>query len=272
MLSWRVFMKFKPMLYQRNTSVSALIVKQIWKLFRLLKQRPHWYGRARALNDISTYHSVGLFGFPGHSGISGNEIADELAREVSVHHFVGPEPVLGVSRQSINKKIQCWLDQQHTTLWQGLAGTQKQARELISGTCTAAKTRLLSFSRMQSRVVTGLLTGHNTLRRHLHMMGQTDSPDRGAQQRKRPQLTFCVSVKLWRHSDILIWVASFWSLRAIWNFIKRTVLPWIGLQLKGHNGNIKGLRASGPKGLYPSLILFYSIYSILFPPLYLQGL
>jgi hypothetical protein len=28
----------------------------------------------------------------------------------------------------------------------------------------------------QSRVVTGLLTGHNTLRRHLHIMGLLDSP------------------------------------------------------------------------------------------------
>jgi hypothetical protein len=27
-----------------------------------------------------------------------------------------------------------------------------------------------------SRVVTGLLTGHNTLRRHLHIMGLSDSP------------------------------------------------------------------------------------------------
>jgi ribonuclease HI len=56
-----------------------------------------------ALNDISTYLSVGLFWVPGHSGIRGNEIADELAREVFVHHFVGSEPALGVSRKSIKK-------------------------------------------------------------------------------------------------------------------------------------------------------------------------
>jgi ribonuclease HI len=75
----------------------------------------------RVLNDISTYHSVGLFWVPGHYGIRGNEIADELARGGSIHHFVGPEPALGISRQSIKKKIQCWLDKQHMTLWQGLA-------------------------------------------------------------------------------------------------------------------------------------------------------
>jgi hypothetical protein len=129
----------------------------------------------RALNDISTYHCVGLFWVPGHSVIRGNKIADELAREGSVHHFVGPEPALGVSRQSIKKKIQCWLDKQHMTLWQGLDGTQRHARELISGPCIAAKTRLLSFNRTQSRVVIGLLTGLNTLRRHLYIMGLRDS-------------------------------------------------------------------------------------------------
>jgi ribonuclease HI len=99
----------------------------------------------RALNDISTYHSVGLFWVPGHAGIRGNEIADELAREGSVHQFVGPEPALGVSRQIIKKIIQCWLDKQHLMLWQGLAGTQRQARDLISGPRIATKTRLLSL-------------------------------------------------------------------------------------------------------------------------------
>ena len=72
-----------------------------------------------------------IFWDAGHSGICGNEIADDLAREGSVRHFVGLEPALRVSRQStrIKKRIQCWLDKQHMTLWQRLAGTQRQARE-----------------------------------------------------------------------------------------------------------------------------------------------
>ena len=58
----------------------------------------------------------------------------------------------------------------------GLGDTQRQARELISGPCLGAKARFLSFNRTQSRAVTGLLTGHNTLRRHLHLTGLSDSP------------------------------------------------------------------------------------------------
>jgi ribonuclease HI len=50
------------------------------------------------------HHSVGLFWVPGHSGTCGHEVADRLAREGSMHHFIGLEPALGVSRQSIRKK------------------------------------------------------------------------------------------------------------------------------------------------------------------------
>ena len=51
--------------------------------------------------DISTLHAVGLYRLPGHAGIRGNEIADELARGGSVLGFLGPEPALGVSRRDI---------------------------------------------------------------------------------------------------------------------------------------------------------------------------
>jgi hypothetical protein len=38
------------------------------------------------------------------------------------------------------------------------------------------RTKLLSFTRTQARVVTGLLTGHNTLRRHLFLLCLANSP------------------------------------------------------------------------------------------------
>ena len=36
--------------------------------------------------------------------------------------------------------------------------------------------KFMTLSRIQSRVVTGLLTGHNTLRRHLYLLGLSNSP------------------------------------------------------------------------------------------------
>jgi len=39
-----------------------------------------------------------------------------------------------------------------------------------------SKARFLSFNRTQSRAVTGLHTGHNTLKRHLLLLGLSDSP------------------------------------------------------------------------------------------------
>ena len=51
------------------------------------------------------------------------------------------------------------------------------------------------------------------------------------------------------------------SLGDIWNFIKGTGLPYLGHQSKGYKGTVKGPRASGPKGLAPTVfysVLFYS--------------
>ena len=130
----------------------------------------------RGKSDISTRHAVGLYWVPGHAGVRGNEITDELARDGSVLKFVGPELALEVSRWDIRKRIRRWLVNQHWIWWRGPGVTQRQARELISGPCLGAKARFLSFNRTHSIAVTGLLTGHNTLRRHLHLIGLSDSP------------------------------------------------------------------------------------------------
>jgi hypothetical protein len=72
--------------------------------------------------------------------------------------------------------FRCWLVNQHWIWWWGLGNTQRHAWELISGPCLGAKAKFLSFNMAQSRAVTGLLTGHNILRRHLYLMGLSDSP------------------------------------------------------------------------------------------------
>ena len=81
----------------------------------------------------------------------------------------------GVCRQNIKGKIKWWADNKHWVMWRGPRSTKRQAGELVSVPGLAKMARLLSFNRTQSRVVTGLLTVHNTLGRHLHVMGLSNN-------------------------------------------------------------------------------------------------
>ena len=98
------------------------------------------------LNDISARHAVGLYWVPGHAGVRGNDIADRLTRSGPGQRFIGPESFLGVSRQSIRRKLKCWMKNQHLALWQSPCNTQRQAPELISGPDLAMGARLLSLT------------------------------------------------------------------------------------------------------------------------------
>jgi len=147
--------------------------------------------------------------------------------------FLGPEPVLGVSRRFIRTKLNQWLITQHWAIWGDLGHTQRQARELISGPCPGFKAKFLSFNRTQSRAVTGLLTGHNTLRRHLYLLGLIDSPlCRGCRVKEETSahiLCECEALASLRHMHL----GSFFlepediksmSLGAIWSFGRATGL------------------------------------------------
>ena len=58
-----------------------------------------------------------------------------------------------------------------TSIWQG-GSTQRQGRDLISCPSPPARTRNLSFN----MAVICLVTGHNTMRRHLHVMELINNP------------------------------------------------------------------------------------------------
>ena len=137
----------------------------------------------------------------------------------------------------------------------------------------AAKTRLLSFDRMQSRVVISLLTGHNTLRRYLDKIRLTNSPVcrrcRAVEETPRHVLCECEAFVTLTHT-----LCSFFSdpedvkwlsMGDIWNFIKGTGLPWLALQPKGHKEPVKDLCASVPKWLESTVYstLFHSFHSSL---------
>jgi len=92
---------------------------------------------------------------------------------------------------------------------------------------------LLSFNRTQTRVVTGLLAGYNTLRRHLHIMGLCSDPmcrKCGTEEETSVHiLCECEALASLRHA----YLGSFFldpedirelGMGAIWNFAKGTGL------------------------------------------------
>ena len=120
----------------------------------------------------------------------------------------------------------------HSDILWGLGDTQRQAGELISRPCLGAKASYLSFYRIQSRAVNDLLTGHNTLRRHLHLMGMSDSPlcRRCGAENEISARILCECEALASHRHVCL--GSFLepediktiSLGAIWNFSEVTGL------------------------------------------------
>jgi len=123
---------------------------------------------------------------------------------------------------------------QHGAQWRGFGDTQRQAPEFTSGPSPGIRAKFLTFNRTQSRAVTGLLTGHNTLRRHLYLLGLLDSPLHwkcGMRQETSAHiLCECETLASLRHA----YLGSFLlepedikslGLGAIWNFSKVTGLP-----------------------------------------------
>ena len=100
--------------------------------------------------------------------------------------------------------------------------------------CLGAKARFLSSNRTQSRAVTVLLTGHNTLRRHLHLLGLSDSSlcRRCGAEDETSAHFLCESEALASFRHVYLGSSSLEpediksiSLGAIWNFSKATGLP-----------------------------------------------
>ena len=87
-----------------------------------------------------------------------------------------------------------------------------------------------------------------------YLMGLNISPYAvGEEQRKKPQPTFCVSMKLWPHPDIRIWAFFLWTQRMLkisrvgqsGNLIKEQDSYEFLIRLWGIRGLSKGLGASG---------------------------
>ncbi|XP_046145450.1 uncharacterized protein LOC123988743 [Osmia bicornis bicornis] len=126
-----------------------------------------WEGM-QTLSQLSKLNKITLIWTPGHQGVQGNEIADGLAKlgtlESPVQQIVGVPFVLG------KKHIKENLERQHLASWTEETGC-RQAKLLIQQPSVGRTNELVAMSRAKIRTCIGLLTGHTTLRAHLHKLG-----------------------------------------------------------------------------------------------------
>jgi len=114
---------------------------------------------------LAEYDRIQLIWVPGHTGIDGNEVADQLVRRGSSCPLIGPEPALsrlpGVGQVRNMRSISSpFMD-------------KSKERALLKHLLL----RKLNFSRNQVEIVMGLLTGLRHLKGHVHKLGLVNCPE-----------------------------------------------------------------------------------------------
>ena len=82
---------------------------------------------------------------------------------------LGSEPVLGISSNNAQNTISCLASSEHRNLWQSTVGC-RQAKMFLQGPNKRLARIVMGLSRKHLRIITGLLTGHVALNRHLTVM------------------------------------------------------------------------------------------------------
>ena len=123
----------------------------------------------KTLNRLGRRNRVVLVWVPGHAGVWGNEMADELARKGSEHTMCGPEPCMGLSTGTIKSAIKASANKQQLSEWITMDGL-RHSKGFISGITTGWRRAFLGQERDNMRLLTGELTGHYATNEQLTRM------------------------------------------------------------------------------------------------------
>jgi hypothetical protein len=126
----------------------------------------------RLLTALASRHKVTLMWVPGHTGIEGNEKADELAKKGSKTYFVGPEPFCGFELYHIKEKLNNRVVESKKNHFESL-DFNSQSRSFIDYSSKRTRT-ILELTKGELSLIAGLLTGHCRLKRHMTRIGKAN--------------------------------------------------------------------------------------------------
>jgi ribonuclease HI len=129
-----------------------------------------------ALNNIARERTVMILWVPGHSSIAGNEKADSLARRGSLTIPTSPEPIIGLPTSYCKNYLKDITVREHLKYWTATMGC-RQTKELVPKPESKLTDYCLRLSKENLKLLTGVLTGHIGLKRHLHILKLVSEPD-----------------------------------------------------------------------------------------------
>jgi len=81
----------------------------------------------------------------GHCNIEGNERADRLAKQAAETHFIGPEPVVGITADSVRLAAHKWAIREQIRHLLGNCPATVVNRNALMGACTLTPEDLRGF-------------------------------------------------------------------------------------------------------------------------------
>ena len=129
-----------------------------------------------ALTEISQHNDVTIIWTPAHSNILGNERADSLAKRGGSQVAYGPEPFFPTTEKGCRMVCKSWLIGKMEQRWR-VTDQAQHTKNFISTPSVKLTNQLLTLTKLDLSITTGILTDHIRLNKYLRRIGLRDDPD-----------------------------------------------------------------------------------------------